>query len=277
MVVIDSLKAALGAPRNDGMLHFSQHLQHDRHTAIYTRYGYPATNVPWGRMFPLIQGTGVHETIHATMKSLYPKYVAEHPITAKDKALQYSWTGTADAYVEVDSEVWLIDYKTISGAGMSFLGDTPKDDHILQVSAYYHFGPTQNCKTGVLYLPSSPGYSKDWSEPAFLPFEPVPYRDLIERMRQVEEAIIEYEDHDELPDPPNGDWSWKKRGKAYKLEYRPHYTSMFCPWASLLDDPCGCSEQKSIIAATYKDGDLTIAEGYASIVDEIGVPDESKA
>lgn len=276
-MIIKDLKRALSEPRNDEILHFSQHLQHDRHTAIYMRYGYPAADLPWGRMFPLVQGTGIHETLHATMKKLYPKYVPEHTIKAKDKALQYDWTGTADAYVEIDGQVWLLDYKTISGAGMSFLGEDPKPEHVLQVSAYYHFGPTQNCKTAVLYLPTSPGYSKDWSEPVFLQFEPVSKWELVERMRKVEEAIFEYEDHETLPDPPNGEWAWKKRGKTYKLEYRPHYTTMFCPWASTHDDPCGCSNETSHTAATYKDGDLTIIDGYDIIVEEMGVPDEHDA
>ena len=274
MSLVDTLKRALSEPRNDEMLHFSQHLQHDRHTAIYMEYGYPSVDQPWGRIFPLVQGTGVHESVHATMAKLYQPYVAEHPIKAKDKRLEFEWTGTADAYVSIDNVVYLLDYKTISGAGMSFLEDEPKPEHILQVSAYYHFGPTQACQPAVLYLPSSPDYTKKWAEPRFIPFEPIGLDSLVNRMREVEEAIWEYKEHNVLPAPPEGEWSWKKRGKTHKLEYRPHYTTMFCPWASLADDPCGCSQSKTIIAGTYKEGVLTIDDEYAIIVEKIGLPNE---
>lgn len=274
MALVDDLKRRLSEPRNDEKLHFSQHLQHDRHTVIYMEYGYPHVDQPWGRIFPLVQGTGVHETVHTMMAKMYEKYVPEREIVAKDKRLEFEWTGTADAYVEIDNEVWLIDYKTISGAGMMFLDAVPKPEHILQVSAYYHFGPTQACKTGVLYLPSSPNYSKAWDEPVFLPFDPIDKSTLVDRMKEVEEAIWEYKEHSVLPDTPEGTWSWKKRGKAYRLEYRPHYTTMFCPWASLSDDPCGCSLEKSMTVATYKNGDLTVDEEYAIMVEKIGLPDE---
>jgi len=276
MSLVDTLKRALSEPRNDEMLHFSQHLQHDRHTAIYMEYGYPTVDQPWGRIFPLVQGTGVHESIHATMAKLYQPYVAERPIKAKDKRLEFEWTGTADAYVSIDNVVYLLDYKTISGAGMSFLEHEPKPEHVLQVSAYYHFGPTQDCQPAVLYLPSSPDYRKKWSEPRFIPFEPIGLDTLVRRMREVEEAIWDYKEHRELPEPPAGEWAWKKRGKLYKLEYRPHYTTMFCPWASLSDDPCGCSQAKPITAGTYKEGTLTIDDEYAIIVEKIGVPDEAE-
>lgn len=276
MRLVEDLKRKLSEPRNDKRLHFSQHLQHDRHTAIYMEYGYPQVDQPWGRIFPLVQGTGVHEAVHNVMAKMYPKYVPEREIIAKDKRLEWEWTGTADAYVEIDNEVWLLDYKTISGAGMMFLTDEPKPEHVLQVSAYYHFGPTQDCKTGVLYLPSTSNYSKVWDEPRFIPFDPIDKHTLLERMQEVEAAYWEYTEHGVLPDSPEGTWSWKKRGKTHKLEYRPHYTTMFCPWASLADDPCGCSMEKSMIVATYKDGDLTVDDEYAIMVEKIGLPDETE-
>lgn len=276
-LILDALKDTLTEARNDGMLHFSQHLQHDRHTAIYMQYGYPNTSLPWGRMFPLIQGTAIHETIHAAMAKTYPKYVPEREITLpvttdKNARFSYTWTGTADAYVEVDDTIWLLDYKTISGSGMSFLTNKPKPEHILQVSAYYHFGPTQNCKTAVVYFPTGPDYKRKWEEPRFVEFEPIPKMELVERMQQVEEAIHDYEEDDTLPPIPNGEYVWKKTGKNYKLQYRPHYTTMFCPWASLHDDPCGCSNEKTQHIAEYKNGELIADERGWEIAEEVGLP-----
>lgn len=278
--LIDALKHELSIPRDDKALHFSQHLQHDRHTVLYWSEGYPHVVPSWGRMFPLIQGTGVHETIHTTMSKLYPKYVPEHEIIGIDDALRYPWKGSADAYVEMNDQVWLLDYKTISGAGMSFLNGQPKPEHILQVSAYYHFGPVQTCKAAVVYFPSSPNYAKSWDEPVMLEFEPIPKNELLGRMVEVERLISDYLEEGVLPDPPASSYTWKKYGKAqtWRLEERPHYTSMFCPWASFTDDPCGCSNATTRTIGTYKKGTLKSEPGcdimVKEIVDDIGVPDE---
>ena len=264
----------LSAPRNDDMLHFSQHLQHDRHTVLYKHYGYPASVQSWGRMFPLIQGTGVHETIHAAMREVMPVYADEWPIRIDDM-FEYSWGGTADAYcVDKDDAQWLLDYKTISGAGMSFLTDEPKEEHLLQVSAYYHFGPKQNIRTAILYLPSSPDYKRNWSEPRLIEFEPLEYDVVVDRISEVEQAIHEYTNTGRLPDSPKGSYAWKKKGKAWELLYRPDYRSLFCPWASLSDDPCECSLDTLKKVAVWKDDTLSVEEGYDKVVDDVGLPTE---
>lgn len=278
--LLDSLKESLSAPRNDGMLHFSQHLQHDRHAAIYMKYGYPQTAPAWGRLFPLVQGTGVHETIHTHMSKICEQYLPEHEIFVKS-GLQYQWTGSVDAFAKYDNDYWLLDYKTISGAGMFFLGDEPKPDHVWQVSAYHAFRPEskQSWRTAVIYLPSSPDYKRNWEEPRMIEFTPYSREKIIERMQEVEEHITLYAETGFLPPGPSPSWRWRAKGKTWHLEQRPHYTSMFCPWGSLADDPCGCSEQELISIARLKDDKLTIEDGYDIIVEQviadIGVPDES--
>ena len=272
-MIVKPLKKALSAPRNDGLLHFSQHLQNDRHTAIYKSIGYPEANLPWGRIFPLVQGTGIHEIVHSTMADIYPKYMPERFIAGNDPSLEFEWGGTADAYVEIDGDVWLVDYKTISGAGVEFLNDKPKEDHVWQVSAYYHFGPSQKVRTGVLYLPSSPNYRKSWAEPVLYEFEPLTYDVLLERMLEVEDACKDYWTKGILPPALDGDYKWKKKGKKFELVYRPHYTTMFCPWASLADDPCNCSDDKTRVIANYKDGEMDYDAKDAHIIKMIGGPD----
>lgn len=278
--LIDDLKSSLSEPRNDGMLHFSQHLQHDRHAAIYMKYGYPKANLSWGRMFPLVQGTGVHETIHVHMKDICEHYLAEHEIFVT-AGFQYPWTGSVDAFAKYQGEYWILDYKTISGAGMFFLGDEPKEDHILQVSAYHAFRPESNqvWRTAVIYLPSSPDYKRNWDEPRMIEFKPLDKQTIIDRMLEVEEHISLYADTGFLPPWPAPSYKWKQKGKTWHLEERPHYTSMFCPWASLIDDPCGCSKQESGTIAKLRGDELTIEDGYdiivEQIVEDIGVPDES--
>ena len=279
MSLIEDLKRHLSIPRNDDRLHFSQHLQHDRHTAIYHVYGYPTTRQTWGRLFPLLQGTGVHDVVHRAMADIYPKYIPEHEIVAYHEKLRYHWGGTADAYVEIDGQAWLLDYKTISGPGTYFLGDEPKPEHVWQVSAYYHFGPTQNVKTGILYLPTGPDYTGLWHEPSFFEFTPIAKSKLVAKMREVERACDEYSMSGKLPPAPEGTYTWKKvRRKKdlpekWELNYKPHYLSMFCPWAPLDDDPCGCSHEKARKVAVYENGVLSDYDDddYEKI-EEIGGP-----
>jgi hypothetical protein len=274
--LISNLKQSLVAPRNDGMLHFSSHLQHDRHTALYWYLGYPEPPEPtWQRAFPLLQGTGVHEVIHAKMADLYPKYVPEHPVVAPEDEWKYPWVGSVDAYVEdVDGQVWLLDYKTISGAGMSLLGDTPKPEHILQASAYYHFGPTQDVRTAIVYLPSGSDYKRRWAEPIIMEFTPLDITNIRQRMTVVETSIDTCMSDGILPTAPEGAFVWKSKGKdKWDLVYRPHYSSLFCPWAHLVDDPCGCSDDETFIAATIRGKDLVITTGYEEVTDDAGYPD----
>ena len=278
-MLVDRIKDALNMPRDDGMLHFSQHLQHDRHTAIYMKHGYPIVDQPWGRMFPLVQGTGIHETIHMLMPDICDAYLPEHKITVTD-GLKYTWTGSVDAFAKYQDSYWLLDYKTISGAGMMFLGDEPKDEHRWQVSAYHAFRPEsdQTWRTAILYFPSSPDYKRNWEEPRMIEFTPYPKEVMLERMREVEEAIDAYKEDGSLPAflPPT--WKWKKRGQTWHLEQRPHFTSLFCPWGSLHDDPCGCSAQEVVIIAKWKAGKLKVEPAYAiiaeKVIETIGEPDE---
>lgn len=275
-MLIEALKASLSAPRNDGMLHFSQHLQHDRHAVLYMTHGYPSVVPSWGRLFPLVQGTGVHETVHAHMPSIVDSYTAEYPLNVTD-GFKYPWTGTVDAFARYDNANWILDYKTISGAGMFFLGEEPKEDHVWQVSAYAAFAPkTRDWRTAVLYLPSSPDYKRNWEEPVLLEFDPLPATSIISRMREVEAAIDLYKETGALPDWPEPSYVWKKRGQTWHLEERPHYTSMFCPWNSLHDDPCKCGDQTLLVIAKYKNGTLKVEDGYDIIVEKIGEPDEDQ-
>lgn len=278
-VLINQIKWELSTPRNDNVLHFSQHLQHDRHTAIYMKYGYPHRILPWNNIFPLMQGTGVHETMHTIMNRIVDEYRYECPILVENQPdLKYPWAGTIDAVVEYDTSDWIFDYKTISGAGMSFIDDAPKPDHVLQVSAYKAFMPAwgegKDYRTAIIYLPSSPDYKRVWQEPRMVEFEALTKDNMLARMRNVERAISVYADTGELPKAPEGEYTWKKKYKFWQLVYKPHYTSLFCPWRDMDDDPCGCSAASYKVIAEWKKGHLTIEDGYDTIVEEKGLPDE---
>ena len=242
--LIDTIKWEVNRPRVDDYLHFSTDLQNPRHTCISWAHGYPMVDRPWMNTFPLLQGTAIHEYLHTVMHNQTDiKYISEQPIFVEDR--DYPWKGTADAYLETDDDVWLIDYKTASGVSLSFMNEA-KPEHVLQVSAYYHYGiAIPNLRVGILYLPSSPDYKRRWEEPRFYEIQPLSIDEVTQRMLEVEQAITNYLTNGILPDPLMGDNVWKKnkRNKTMELWYKPHYSSMFCPWRGLEDDPCNCSTQ----------------------------------
>lgn len=256
--LIENIKYETNSPRNDNMLHFSTHLQHDRHTAIYTQHGYPEDtwDRPWMNTLPLFQGTAIHEELHRIMEDKYPLYDAEVPVMGSKK-FKYVWTGTADAYIlDEDDVFWLIDYKTISGASFEYL-DGAKPEHVLQISAYYHFhehpdyGKPDKC--AILYLPTTPDYRRRWPEPLLVEVTPLPKDDLKARMIQVEYAIDVYAATNDLPQPPKGEYKWKKNKKEdhWELWWYPHYSSLFCPWKGQEEDPCGCSKFSRYVVGTW--------------------------
>ena len=248
--LIDIIKAKVVEPRNDGVLHFSSHLTNPRHTVLGYFYGIPNTTKPWANTLPLLQGSGVHDYIHSLLSKCNElRYMPEKPIhVGKEYEFKHQWSGTADAYVQESSssDIWLIDYKTISGTSLEFL-DGPKREHVLQVSAYYHFGPKfDNMRAGILYLPTGPNYKRQWSEPVFYEIMPLDKDFLLERMREVERSMHLFQMKNILPDVERGEYKWKKikKDNCWEVSYHPHYSYLFCPWKGEDEDVCGCSTLK---------------------------------
>jgi hypothetical protein len=253
--LINSIKRDVTTPRNDRMLHFSTDLQNPRHTALAWKHSIPDTVKPWANTLPLLQGTAIHEEVHRIMDRQEDwNYASEQSILVDDEQFSFPWCGTVDAYLEnPDGEVWLVDYKTISGSSFGFLNDEPKPEHLLQVSAYYHFGPQiPNLRVGILYLPTSADYKRRWHEPLFIEVKPLDRGNILQMMTFVEDAIMSYENDSILPAVLAGTTTWKqnKKEKVWELWYKPHYSSLFCPWKDDLTDPCGCSTIKAQIIET---------------------------
>jgi hypothetical protein len=250
--LIDTIKSYVNTPRVDEYLHFSTDLQNPRHTCINWLHGQPTVDKPWMNTFPLLQGSAVHEYIHTIFHDDDRwKYVSEQPIFVEDR--EFPWKGTVDAYLEdKDGTPWLIDYKTASGVSLSFMNE-PKPEHVLQASAYYHYGISiPGLRVGIVYLPSSPDYKRRWEEPRFYEVQPLSKDTIDTRMTLIEDYIIEYVKTGTLPDPLAGEYNWKhnKKAKVWEEWYKPHYTSLYCPWKDEEADLCGCSIDKARIVAT---------------------------
>lgn len=245
--------------RNDGMLHFSSALQHDRHAVLGYVHGYPEIERKWGDVAQLITGTAIHEYMHTLMLDKFGETAYRHEVTVEPIDVGgYLWTGTADAVVSVDDTTWLIDYKTTSSNTFEYLNGRPKDEHIMQMSAYYHLLydsglSSYDARCGVLYIPTSPTFNRKWADPTFMEFEPLTYDTVYFQMDWVGTCINVYKEANLLPEIPDGEWSWKfdKRAKKWKFNYKPHWSTRFCPWAPLIDDPCGCSTSEIIVGGTY--------------------------
>lgn len=276
--LINIIKEHTLAPRNDKMLHFSQHLNNNRHTALYWWFGYPKLpNEPWMNTLPLLQGTAIHEQVHKIFSedSRIEDYHSEVPIVPEDEDFHYPWGGTADAFIRYDNKWTLVDYKTISGAGLSFIGDEPRPEHIMQVSCYYHLNYWQPDNVQIMYLPVSADYKRRWSEPIIYDVQPLPKQQICDVISSVEADISIYASTRMLPPWPEGEYKWKqnKRGKYYELFYQPHYSTLYCPWRYMRDDdPCGCSQQKRMMLGKV-DYERTVIEGdeetLLAYVDEI--------
>ena len=272
------IKQHVNAPRNDGILHYSSHIQNDRHTACYWKHGYPETSwdKPWMNTLPLLQGTAIHEELHRIMEDQGFPYAPE--IEIRRNETMYPWGGTVDAYLEdEDGSVVLLDYKTISGTSFGFLNG-PKPEHVWQVSAYYHYGMPHVDKVGILYLPTTADYKRRWPEPVFYEVDPVSREEMDVRIAHVEEHIDVYDQAGWLPMWPEGERSWKenKRSKCWEWWYKPHYSTMYCPWKDAEFDPCGCSEDRAEkIGVIDYDGkvlegdDELVAEAYAAFVESV--------
>ena len=268
--LINIIKQHTLKPRNDKMLHFSQHLMHNRHTCLYWWFGYPGVvSEPWMNVLPLLQSNAIHAEVHKIMEEAFDiDYIPEISMFPEDEDFSYPWTGTADAIIKSDN-TWLIDYKTISGTGVTFLQE-PRPEHVAQVSCYYHFNgwDWEPDKIGILYLPVSADYKRRWHEPQLFEVRPLGKDALIQHIRSVEADISIYASTRMLPPWPDGEYKWKqnKRNKNYELHYKPHYTSMFCPWRYQGDDdPCGCSQQRPMLIGKV-DYDMNVLEGEEETV-----------
>jgi hypothetical protein len=101
-------------------------------------------------------------------------------------------------------------------------------------------------------LPSSPDYKRRWAEPVFYEIEPLSLEEVTKQMDYIEGSIYLYTKHEVLPKPLKGEYSWKvnKKNKNWEHWYKPHYTSMYCPWKDQEVDLCGCSTEKAYIVET---------------------------
>lgn len=247
--------------RSTGLLHCSSHLAAPiRHTQLYWKHrDDPPPPMDFMGSIRMFTGTMWHERIEKWLAESGIPFMSEVDVTMGLPAL---WTGRADYLIWDDEQqlFQLYDLKTIKGEGVKWLGDSPKEEHVWQVSAYLHalldMGiPVSASRAFVYYLPMNPVMGES-VEPVLIPFTPLDYADVQKRMRIVEDSLEK-----PLVDYPNGTQKiFKNKVMGVEdVKVVPHWTSQFCPYP----EECGCADQRPFKIGHYRsDGVYIPRKGY---------------
>lgn len=193
--------------------------------------------------------------------------------------LPEGWSGIADWLVwDTDKRAFtLADLKTIKGEGLKWLRGKPKEEHVWQLSAYYH--ALKEAKFPlvrefmVIYLPMNDVPSEEIS-PKIMNCTPLP-KDVVwpimeEKWARAKEylATVDKEQYvtDKLAEPTGRIQRLFRSGTKYDLKLIPHWTSMFCPYDNSL---CDCNTGGTNKIGEYRDGEYYPRKGYEDIEPEI--------
>jgi len=264
-----------GRRPNDGLLHASSHLTGSLRHAQLDVVGAPKIESELLSEITLMTGTMWHEYIHATLRREGVPYMAEVNMTPW---MPLGWGGTLDGLMlnpELNAFV-LCDFKTVKGEGIYYLNrDGAKDEHIHQVSLYWHAakqmlkGTAKIAKVcAVYYLPKNDTRRKDETiEPVLADFEPIPLADLTSVTKYRADRVDAYKaslvnnmrEHDDSSPTVNGfalsSWLtdelepvqervqniyFDRKTDTYDVKLMPHWSTAYCPFPEEL---CDCNTQ----------------------------------
>lgn len=267
----------------DGMLHPSGDILGSLRHSQLRAAGAPTVGSDFVNDIVLMTGTMWHKWIGERLIALGLPHMQEVNLTPW---LPEGWAGTADLLVwnpELQAFV-LVDLKTIKGDGIKFVrADGPKEEHIHQVSSYYHacvkagFPMAGTC--AIWYLPKDAGLRADANaEPLLLEFEPLNAKGLHKEMEARWRATKAY--LDSLPPAPaeHADFVTSalapeqeriqqlyldKKTGLYDVLLKPHWSTRYCPFP---EDICGCSLQGQTKIGTYdQDGTYFPRKGFEDV------------
>lgn len=266
---------AEGRRENDGLLHASSHLIGSLRHAQLDVVGAPRVESEIVSNVRMWTGTMWHSFIMKTLVKAGIPFMQEVNLTPW---MPKGWGGTADLLVWVPNGgkdgrggFVLRDIKTTKGEAIKFrLLDGPSDEHIWQVSSYYHaavrMGLPMIRECGIYYLPMNDTREKnDDVQPVELTFEPLPWAVLREQMESRTRRVEEYKSSlgaQASPPTTPGKTSWalplyltdalepeqervlraffNRRDNKWELKLVPHWSAGFCPFP---DELCSCSSQ----------------------------------
>jgi hypothetical protein len=243
-----------------GKLHCSQILSPLRHLQL--GFVFPGDGIVtlenFSEVIPVTTGQLWHEFLSKAVRNC--KYPCLSEINL-DAGLPEGWTGTADLLVTEDSNSWILyDLKTLYS--LKALDYIPKDEHIWQVSCYYHalreigFSVTDVILYYLPILPGTSGVSQTDSRGIPIIVEPIDKEIVWEEMYEIRRSVLSFAESYEkgmfpenlapFPDPT---FKLQKLKTLWKVWAYPHWSYRYC----IFGDICGCSNQpeKRLVAKYY--------------------------
>lgn len=262
---------AEGRRPNDGLLHASSHLVGSLRHAQLDVVGAPRVESEIVSNVRMWTGTMWHRFIQETLVKAGIPFMQEVNLTPW---MPKGWGGTADLLVWVPNGgkdgrggFVLRDIKTTKGEAIKFrVNDGPSEEHIWQISSYYHaavrMGLPMIRECGIYYLPMNDTRDKnDDVQPVELTFEPLPWPNVREQMEfrnaraeEYKASFDKYVGGRDAPDRLEGYLRpelepvqerilkayYSKRDNKWELKLAPHWSAAYCPFPDVL---CDCSDQ----------------------------------
>lgn len=282
---------AEGRRENDGLLHASSHLIGSLRHAQLDVVGAPRVESEIVSNVRMWTGTMWHSFIMKTLVKAGIPFMQEVNLTPW---MPKGWGGTADLLVWVPNGgkdgrggFVLRDIKTTKGEAIKFrMQDGPSEEHIWQVSSYYHaavrMGLPMIRECGIYYLPMNDTREKnDDVQPLELTFEPLSWSKIREQMeyrnRRAEEYVASFDRYvggrgvaerlegylrpELAPEQERVLKSYySRRDQKWELKLVPHWSAAFCPFP---DELCACSDQGvTKVGEWSSDGQYIPRSGY---------------
>lgn len=266
----------------DGLLHASSDLIGSLRHAQLTVAGAPRIDSEIASDIRLRTGTMWHSYFNDVLCKKGLTFMQEVKVTPW---LPEGWSGTADwLFWDQKLRAFVLgDLKSIKGEGLKWVAESAKEEHLWQLSAYYHAlvrgGFPMIEGFAVLYLPMNDTTDRTEiiqplvAECAPLPFEQVwgvmedrwactrVYLDEVAKARAAAEAepafftdpVVYLNEFLAPPMERVQKCTWIKKDTKWELRLVPHWSTDYCPYP---DELCDCSTQ-----GVTKIGEYAIVEG----------------
>lgn len=179
----------------------------------------------------------------------------------------------------------LVDLKTTKGEGIKWIRNRPKQEHVWQLSAYYHAlrearFPLLSTFT-LFYLPMNNVMGEN-PEPLLIDCKPVPKETVWTVMEERWHRVLGYLDSipaksidnhssfvaSTLADPiPRIQKIFRNKDKQ-EVRLVPHWSTMFCPYEN---DLCDCNTQGQTKIGEFVDGEYIPRKGFEQVLPTVRV------
>lgn len=239
---------------NDSLLHCSSHLtvplRRVQLESVLQSSGTPSNE------FRLLVGTLVHQWLDGLLDSSKVPVMHEVSLTPW---LPKGWSGTCDALIwNPELKAYdLHDFKTINNT--LYVSVEPKEDHVVQVSAYAAGVLSSGIPLGNCYIDYLGILDNRFVSHLVAPIDP---GEIVDRMEYIRDRVAEYQyEHHmsrdvlnkylEPPAPVEERWNWNTHRKGWGAYVGPPYSCRYCPIDSTL---CPCKLEPDTYLGINKRG-----------------------